>query len=82
MPSGVFGEKESEYRPCGLSPAREYRRRMLLDSAEIVPTVERVPPEVVDCCSATVGGRPSTWLTWGSTAEPMRRRAKGATDSR
>ena len=55
---------------------------MLLDSAEIVPTVERVPPEVVDCCSATVGGRPSTWLTWGSTAEPMRRRAKGATDSR
>ena len=23
MPSGVFGEKESEYKPSGLSPARE-----------------------------------------------------------
>jgi len=82
MPSGVFGEKESEYRPFGLSPEREYSRRMLFDSAETVPTVERAPPPEVDCCNATVGGRPLISLTCGSTAEPMRRRANGATDSR
>ena len=82
IPSGVFGEKESEYKPFGLSPAREYSSRMLLESAETVPTVERAPPPEVDCSKATVGGRPSTAPTWGSTAEPIRRRANGATDSR
>ena len=82
MPSGVFGEKESEYRPSGFSPQREYSSRMLFDSADTVPTVERAPPPEVDCSSATVGGRPSTEPTCGSTAEPIRRRAKGATDSR
>ena len=82
MPSGVLGENESEYSPFGLSPAREYSRRMLLDSAETVPTVERAPPPEVDCSSATVGGSPSTAPTCGSTAEPIRRRANGATDSR
>ena len=82
MPSGVFGENESEYSPSGLSPEREYSRRILFDSAETVPTVERAPPPDVDCCSATVGGSPSISPTCGSTAEPMSRRAKGATDSR
>ena len=55
---------------------------MLFEIFEIVPTEERAPPRVVDCCSATVGGRPVIEPTRGLTAPPMSRRAKGETDSR
>ncbi|MGP9683211.1 hypothetical protein [Brachybacterium sp. AOP3-A1-3] len=97
-PSGVFGEKKSEVRrppwrllwgagprsrtSAGCSPAREYSRRIALERFVVVPTVERAPPTVVRCSRATVGGIPVTDSTRGSTALPISRRAKGATDSR
>src|SRR5699024_10683286 len=66
----------------GWYPARENSSRNEFDRAVIVPTSERDPPAEVRCSRATVGGIPSTISTWGSTAEPMSRRANGATDSK
>lgn len=54
----------------------------MFDTVVSVPTVERAPPAVLRCSSATVGGSPATDSTFGSIARPISRRANGATDSR
>ena len=90
MPVGVFGEKASESSrprgpssiPWGYSPAREYSSRIVFDSAVMVATEDRAVPPPRCWPMATVGGRPSTDRTWGSTAPAISRRANGATDSR
>ena len=63
-------------------PARENSIRSEFDSVVRVPTVERALGAPRRCCSATAGGSPVIYSTFGAPTCWISRRAYGATDSK